>query len=207
MITKNHIYFDLISPTIYTQSVIKAFVAFCIFWSFAHRQAQLPFCSHGNSIAHFIFCIARMNRNTIKYYMRIAGIKGFKIQFTNSATIYGISKFSTKLFHREVLCTSANFFIRCKCQANLAMLNFRMSQQIFAGRNNFCNTSFIICAQKSSAIRSNNVLSYIIKQFRKITWFKFNAFTQSNISTIVITVNLHFNISSTGFTASIHMCN
>ena len=126
MIAQNHFQLNFIRTAIDTQTVIKPFIQLSIFRTLAGRQQHLPLGCHRHSVAHLIFSRTRMYRNSIKCHRGIAGIKGFIIQFTNSAAVNCVGKISTKICQRKMLRSPSYFFVRGKRQKYLAMLDFRM---------------------------------------------------------------------------------
>ena len=63
--------------TIYAIKVIKAFIVFCMLWSFGCRKHLCQFKSKSIGIHHFAFCITRVHTYTMNGYLCACSIKVF----------------------------------------------------------------------------------------------------------------------------------
>src|SRR5690606_2521871 len=97
-------------------------------------------------INHFSFGITWMNNLAFYFYYSSSSIEVFIFQLTNLAAVHGVSPICTKFFHIEFMGTTTNFFVWSKTNTNRSMLYLRMIYQILHGRNNFCDSSFIVCS-------------------------------------------------------------
>ena len=80
------------------------------------------------------------------------GIEVFIFQFALKTTINGVSKFSTKFLHVEIIHTPAYFLIRRKTDTDFPVLNLRVRHQIFGSRHDLGNTRFIVSTQQSCPV-------------------------------------------------------
>ena len=105
--------------------------------------------------------------------------------------------------------TTSNFFIRSKAYSDFSVFDFRILNQEFHCRNNFCNSRLVISTQKCSTVCSDDSLSFVLQQVFKIAWRKYNVlfFVQDNIPAIIIFYNLRFDIGACKIRSRIKMRN
>src|ERR1035437_868027 len=99
------------------------------------------------------------------------------------------------------------FFIRSKSYTNLTVLDFRMPDQIFHGGDNLSQACFVIGSKKGCPIRYNNILTFILKDFRKFIGIKYDFlfFVEGDIFTIIIIDDSRFYILPTYIRAGVHV--
>ena len=104
----------------------KALITFRTHWILEYRKHVLEFHGHQNRIFHFIFCGTWMNAETVDFYLRRCCVKILVFQFSQSTAINGISHISAKAGHIKEICAAANFLVRGKSDADLAVWDLRV---------------------------------------------------------------------------------
>ena len=85
-------------------------------------------------------------------------IEVFTFQLTHATAINGIGPFRVKGFNIKELSPLADFLIRCKRNANIAVWNVVMFETQHSGHN-FGDTGFIVGTQQGFAVGSNQRLT------------------------------------------------
>ncbi len=148
-----------------------------------------------------------MHISSLNFNLCISSIKIFILKFTYLATIHSVCPFSSKLLNVELISTSTNFFIWSKSYTYFTMLYFGVIYKILHGIHYLCYTCFIVCAQKSSTICYDNVITFEFQQFCKILRRKYYiiCFIKNNILSIIIFNYSWINIFPTHIRARIKM--
>ena len=103
----------------------------------------------------------------------------------------------------------SNLLIRRKAQANPAMPDFRMGQQILGSGHNLCYPCLVIRPQKSGAIGYDQVFTLKLLYFRKILHPEHNVLrlVQYNVLPIIMLHNTRLHTCSAHRRGCIHMSN
>src|SRR5690625_4519599 len=109
---------------------------------------------------HTSFCCAWMDVISLNGYTGCRSIKAFILQFTKSAAINRISKFSTESIYIKLVWSPTNFFIWCKGNAYFPMLNMFILDKVFHRSHNFSYTCFIIGTEECRTIGCDKSMAY-----------------------------------------------
>ena len=108
-----------------------------------------------------------MNVQTFKSYFGSCRIEVFIFQFANLPAVDRISPFTTEFLHVKMVGPFPDLLVRSKTDTYLAMFDFRVILQIFHSSDDGCHTAFIVGSQQGLTVGYNNILVFIIIQFRK----------------------------------------
>ena len=189
--------------------MIEAFVSFCGTRRFISRQQRSIFIGHQQRVNHLILCIARVHITSLYPNLCSCSIEILKFQFADFSSVHGISPFRTKFLHIKLVSSQTDFLIRIKTDTNITMLDFRMCNQISHRTYNFCNSGLIVRSQQGMPVGHNQILTYMIQQFREISRRQNNILfrTQRNILSIVFLNDTRFHILSAHIRTGIHVSN
>ncbi len=140
----------------------KTFSIYSVFGHFILGKKTYKFMSYTNGVDHFSFCIAGVDTFPVKGDFSTGCIEIFIFQLSYLTSIHRIGPVCSKFLNIKLMCTTTNFFIRGKTNANSTMFNFWMLDKVFHCTYNFCNTRFIISTQQGSTICGNQGLTYIL---------------------------------------------
>ncbi len=162
-----------------------------MFRAFCRRQQPVELHRQQHGVDHLVFGCTGMDVSSFEMYSSQCCIKVFKLQFSDFATIHGISKISIEFFHIKMIGASSDLFIGCKGHTNGSMLYFRVLFQPLQRRYDLGNSGFIVGSQQGGSVGGDDVLTFVVRQFREIDRGKDNVFflVQNNISTVVVLVN------------------
>ena len=152
MITNDITDFRILHRTVQSYQMIETLISICMFRTLPGWQQAIHLSSHLQSINHLIFSITRMHVPSLNSNLGTGGIEVFIFQFALKTTINGVSEFSTKFLHVEIIHTPAYFLIRRETDTDFPVLNLRVRHQIFGSRHDLCNTRFIVSTQQSCPV-------------------------------------------------------
>ena len=136
-------------------------------------------------------------------------IKVFKFQLSHFTTIHGIRPFTAKLLYIKLMGTFTDFLIRIESDTNLSVFDFRVFFEISYCWYNFGNPRLIIRTKQSFSVCYNQILPFMIAQFRKLCRRKDYIFlcTKHYIRTIIVFYNTWRNIFPGHIRTCVHMSN
>ena len=130
-----------------------------------------------------------------------------ELQFADFSAIHSISPLATELLHIKKMRSHTDFFIGIKAHPDSAMLDFRMFPKVDHSLYDFRNTGFVVSSQQGMAVRDNQILSHMIRQFGKLLRRGDNSLfsAQYNVPTIVLLHDSQLHILSRVIRRSIDM--
>ena len=148
-----------------------------------------------------------MDVTSFKSNLCSGSIEIFQLQFPYFATIHRIRPFAAKLPDIELMRTFTDFLIRIESDTNLSMFDFGMFFQINDCRYDLGNSRFIIRTKQRLAVCYNQILSFMIEQFRKLCRRKNDIFfgTKHYIRPIIVFYNTWSYIFSGHIGTCVHM--
>ncbi len=104
-------------------------IAFSTFWCFLRWHHQLELRSNVHRVHHFTFAVLVKRLRRGKTTSALVALK-FSIPTTDWTTVNGVRPFSTKLLNIKQVCTTANLFIRCETNADVAVFDVWIRFQV-----------------------------------------------------------------------------
>ncbi|OPZ95448.1 MAG: hypothetical protein BWY72_02106 [Bacteroidetes bacterium ADurb.Bin416] len=186
----------LLHVTMKTGEVVKTFVGLSVFWGVVPGQQGGKLVGDAYSVQHLMFGIAGMNVATFDNHLGTGGVEVFVFQLPDFTTVDGIRPVGSESGHVEVIGALSDFLIGRETDANGTMFDFGMSQEVFHGRDNLCQTGFVVGAQQGFTIGTDQILSLVKQEFGKFSGRQHHTGLriQQDVATVVLTDDLRIDI-------------
>ena len=89
-----------------------------------------------------------MDGQSLECYARRSGVEVFVFQFAFCAAVESVSPIGTEFCHVEKVRAATYFFVRCETYSYIAVLYFRVQDEVFHGGHYFGYAGFVVRAEK-----------------------------------------------------------
>ena len=138
------------------------------------REHRIKFLRQVQRVAHPALCGAGVDAHTVKHKLRGGRVEVFIFQFTRAAAVHGVGKIRTEARHIELVRAAADLFVRRKGDANAAMAQVRMRQQILGQCQDFSDPRLIVRSKKRGTVRDDDIVPDIVRECGKHAFFNGN---------------------------------
>ena len=140
--------------------MIESLVTFCVHRIFEGRQQALKFHADENSIFHLELRITRMDAGSLNPDLAGSSVEIFIFDLADRTAVYRVSDRCAEVFHIETIRAASDLLVRRKSNADLAMRDLRVAQEIFCHRHDLRHTRLIVGAQKRGSVGYNQILTF-----------------------------------------------
>ena len=163
VIAYNVIEHRVVHVSFHVRQMEEALVSFRIAGRLSRRQHGIDLHAHESGINHGISGISRMNTDTADFKLCTGGVKIFINDFRLDAPVHGISEIRAELLKIQIPGTAADFFIRCKGNADFSVRTGILSpplQERLRCRHDLRDASLIVGAEQGVSVRSDQRASF-----------------------------------------------
>ena len=157
-----------LDTTTHPVEMVEPLIALGIHRVLKRRQQALEFHADEQRVLHLELRTARVNAGTVNRNLPGSGIEILILELTEGSAVYRIGDVRTEICNIETICTSTDFLIRCKANADFSMLYLRVRQEVLRHRHDFCDARLVVGAEQRRTIRHDEVLALQTGQERKI---------------------------------------
>ena len=151
----------LFNRAAHSDQMVESLIALRVFRRLEARQHHGYLVSDTHRVTHLMVRRTRVHIQTVHMDLGTRCIEVLKLQLTDCTAIHRIGEIGTELLNVKMVCSAADLFVRRETDTHFTMLDLRVLDEVFHRRHDLGNTGFVICAQKGSGVRHNDVLSCI----------------------------------------------
>ena len=139
--------------------MIEALITFCVHRILERRKQALEFHADEQCILHLELRAAWVNADTVNHNLPGSSIEILILELTEGSAVYRVGDIRAEIRNIETVCTSTDFLIRCKANADFSMLYLWMRQKMFCHGHNLCDARLIVGAEQRRTVRYDQILS------------------------------------------------
>ena len=151
------------------------------------REPLGKFGSELCGIEHLVLGISGMDIQALEVNLGGGCVEVFKLQLADLPAIDGVGEIGSELGDVEMVCPLPYLLVRREGDTDAAMFHLGMRLQIVHRGDDGGNAGLIVGSEQGLAVRYDNVLAYIISEFRELGGRKEDVlcFIQNDISTLI----------------------
>ena len=154
--------------TLHHVGVNEAFAHFGALRRHIRGEHLHEFGGVAQGIYHLVFGKARVHTHALNRHDGRGGIKVFRLKRSRLAAVKGVGVGSAELSNVKVHGPLGDFFVRGKADAKLGVRDFGVIGDVLGHGHDSGNAGLVICPQKRSAVRKDNVFALVFRNFRKV---------------------------------------
>ena len=137
----------LFHGALHAHEVIKSFVCLCSLWCFVFRHVLHEIGCDSHGVFHLVVRSARVYIHAVYMHFASSGVEVLVFEFAYRTSVHGVCPLSAEGLYIEMVCSLTYLFIRREAHAYCTVFDLWVLDKVFHGRNDFCYTCFVVCAE------------------------------------------------------------
>ena len=142
----------ILNRAVEAYAVVESLIACCVLGALNRGNKRIQIARNLNGVNHLVLGISGVYVTALNLDCCRRSIEVLILQLALGATIHCVSEVSTKCRHVEIIHATTNLLVGCEADANLAVCNLGVRNQILRSGHNLGTARLVVSTQKGSAI-------------------------------------------------------
>ena len=179
----------LLHRALKADKVIESLIVLSVFRSFPPRQHDAELVGDADRVYHFVLGIAWMHVASLERNLSRRCVEILKLKLAYRSAVHRVSPVGAETLHVKLVRAQTDFLIGIERDADVTVLDFRMSLQIFHSSDNLSDTRLVVGSEQRLAVDRMVLgkvkLVYVSPEKLKTRSF-LDSLRQADISLIVV---------------------
>ena len=168
MVADNVSQLRLLHRALKADKVIESLIVLGVFRSFPPRQHDAELVGDADRVYHFVLGIAWMHVASLERNLSRRCVEILKLKLAYRSAVHRVSPVGAETLHVKLVRAQTDFLIGIERDADVTVLDFRMSLQIFHSSDNLSDTRLVVGSEQRLAVGHDKVLTLVFAKLREI---------------------------------------